>query len=327
MRIGVIGCGRIATKHLHAYGRLPDVEIIVADDIPDLARAAASAHHVGWRHNAQALLEDESVDAIDVCVPTSAHAPLVISALQAGKHVFCEKPLCRSREEGQAIAEAQRSAGKVLMVGYLYRLHPGYRRLKEVLERGALGRPHLALLRFGGRGGTADWKHQAESGGGAALELLVHGLDMALWLLGPATSCEVLDKSTLLPIRTVNGRTVHATAEDYVLVRLRVGACVILCESDLVTPSYMNHAEIHGDNGSGFTSILDYFPTAIFCNRSHGGFAAGYHIEHYPAVNLFELELAAFVASLRGERPATDHINESLLIVDQLEGIMQAAVR
>ncbi len=326
VRVGVVGCGRIAARHVAAYRRLDGVEVVVADEVPGQAERLAREVDVSWRSTPEALYEDGRLDAIDVCVPTVSHTTVVLRALESGKHVFCEKPLCRTVEEGEAIAAAQRACRRVVMVGYLYRHHPGYRILKRALDEGAIGHPHLALFRLGGRGGTAEWKHSAASGGGAALEMLVHNLDLVLWLLGPWSSADVLRMDTLLRRRAVDGREIEATAEDYLLLRLRAGGAEVICESDLVTPGYMNHAEIHGDNGSGYTSILEHLPTVIFCRRPRGSFQAGSHVTQVPAVDLFEAELADFVAAVREGRAAGHSIEDSLTVLACLRDVLGAVV-
>ena len=103
---------------------------------------------------------------------------------------------------------------------------------------------------------AAAVKHKRETGGGAANEMLVHMLDIVLWYFGSVRSVRNLYTDTLLAERDVEGKSVNADAEDVVLLKIESTSGVqTICESDLVTPSYMNYVEIQGTNGSLWTSI------------------------------------------------------------------------
>lgn len=318
VRVGVIGCGRIAERHVDAYRRL-DASVTVADQIPELAEQFAERFGAAVASRPQDLLADPEIDAVDVCVPTPAHAALVEAGLDAGKHVFCEKPLCSSVAEAERIEQAQRRSHKQVMVGYLYRFHPAYEYAKEILTEGAIGQPHLAILRLGGRGNTRAWKHDAGSGGGATFEMLVHMLDIANWLLGPLSDAERLTGRVLLPQRRIAGDVVKATAEDYIVARFTAGGVEVLCEADLVTPSYQNFCEVHGDNGSLLTSIQAHIPTVLYCSQARGIHDIGNTIRHFPTVNLFELELKHFLDTVASGDAATDTVEESKRLISLIE--------
>lgn len=321
--IGVIGCGRIAERHVEAYRRIDGVRVVVADQEPEVAQRLAEAQDVEWLDSPDELLAQSNLDAIDVCVPTTAHADLVIAALESGKHVFCEKPLCQTADEAEAIDAARREAGRIVMIGFLYRFHPAYQFAKQVLEDGVIGKPHLAIFRLGGRGSHRAWKHTADTGGGATLEMMVHNLDLIQWLLGPADQLDVISRKTLWPEREIDGQPLRVNAEDYVLANMRMNGTEVICESDLVTPSYMNYVEIQGSNGTLFTSILHYLPTVVYCREPRGVFNLGNNIQHFSPVNLFERELGHFVETLRGETPSINGVSESLQLmrlVDEIRG-------
>ncbi len=184
MKIGVIGCGRIAENHLRAYQKIGGIDVAVADLDQQRARDAARLFSVDWHPSAEELLAHNDIVAADICVPTPAHAQMIVSALNRGKHVFCEKPLAASLEEARQIQRAASRSGTILMVGYLYRFHPAFRLVKEVLQQRIIGEPYYGIFRLGGRGAQSVWKHQKEQGGGAINEMLVHMLDLLLWYFG-----------------------------------------------------------------------------------------------------------------------------------------------
>lgn len=321
--IGVVGCGRIAERHVEAYRKLDGISIVVTDKDPIAAQRLAQAQGVQWREEPNEVLESPELDAIDVCVPTAIHADVVLAALRSGKHVFCEKPLCQTYDQAREIADAQRAAGRIVMVGYLYRFHPAFQFAKQVLDDGVIGEPHLAIFRLGGRGSHRAWKHTAEVGGGATLEMMVHNLDLIQWLLGPSDEVEVFARETLLPERAIDGQSLHVSAEDYVLAGLKVKGAKVICQSDLVTPSYMNYVEIQGSNGTLFTSILHYMPTVVYCREPRGVFNLGNNVQQFPTVNLFERELNHFVEALRGVSAPLNGVSESvqmMALVDEIRG-------
>jgi len=317
--IGLIGCGKIAERHLRAYAALGGVTVHLYDVDGDAAARRAREFGAAVSASLDELLARDDLDAVDICVPTPRHRELVVAALARDKHVFCEKPLCASRADARAIhAVAVHSRGR-LMVGYPYRFYPAMQHVKQVLGAGAIGRPHLALLRLGGRGDAAAWKHRQEHGGGAILEMMVHELDLARWLFGPLRSPHVLFKRTLLPVRQIGSVRTQADAEDCILARLEAGSVQILCQADLATPSYMHHLEIQGENGSIFSSILDYLPTQVVLKQARGGFPAGASVRSFAAVNVFELELGYFLRVIRGEALPL-HANDEAL---ELTGIVE----
>jgi predicted dehydrogenase len=135
-------------------------------------------------------------------------------------------------------------------------------------------------------------------------------------------------KETLLPQRTLGGKQRFVDAEDYVLARMRVRNIEVICESDLVTPSYMNYVEVHGSNGSLFTSILHYMPTIVYCREMRGIFSIGNNIQTFQPVNLFDLEIGHFVRALqRNELPTQNGIQDSLAVLSVIDRIRSQRTR
>src|SRR5205807_1803081 len=111
---------------------------------------------------------------------------------------------------------------------------------------------------------------------------MVHMLDLAAWYFGKITDLHVLWHTTLLPERNVAGQTIRVTAEDFSVVRLCAGDVQILLQSDLATPSYMQHIDIQGENGSIFSSILHYLPTVVYCKEQRGIYDQGNNLYTFP---------------------------------------------
>jgi predicted dehydrogenase len=329
-RIGVIGCGKIAEKHLAAYRKLELAEVVVTD-VVEKGRMVAENYGAEWCPDPDAVFADKRIDAVDICTPTPTHADFILRALDEHKHVFCEKPLARNLEEALEIERKAEAADRILMVGYLYRFHPAFQFVREVIQEGVIGEPYFATFRLGGRGSHKAWKHRVETGGGAANEVLIHMLDLALWYFGEPQAVENLYTDTILVEREVEGELIGADAEDVVLLKLeQPGGMQTLCQSDLITPGYMNHVEVQGTNGSVLSSILDYLPTTVYCKEQRGVYDRGHNFQEFGKVDLFENELGHFLASINGEeREQVNSVHDSVRLMQVVEAarLVQAGLR
>jgi predicted dehydrogenase len=150
--------------------------------------------------------------------------------------------------------------------------------------------------------------------------MMVHKVDLALWLLGDLPTVQTLFSDTLLHWRNISGERVEASAEDCVLLELGRDGLTVLCESDMVTGSYMNYVEIVGRQGSIFTSILEYLPTVLHCKEAWGGvYSQGNNFFHFPVVNLFERELGEFVSAVRRQDRTLQSLEDSMRVARILE--------
>lgn len=188
-RVGValLGCGSIAGPvHLRLLRRHRGVRMVgVADPSPE-ARALAERSGVRAVADPLELLDDPAVAAALVCAPTHAHAELGLAALERGMHLFLEKPIATSVEDGVRLVEAAEAAGTVAAVGFNHRYHPLHRRARELLEAGALGSVRAIQTAFcqplAARDLTA-WRGARATGGGVLLDLASHQIDLVRWLL------------------------------------------------------------------------------------------------------------------------------------------------
>jgi predicted dehydrogenase len=321
MKVGIIGGGKIAERHIYGYKHFDDVEIFIADIDGNITQKICDNLGVNFSIAPEVILGDSTIDIIDVCTPTPFHKNFIVEAIRRRKHVFCEKPLCMNLEEAIQIKRAAEQTDRIVMVGYLYRFHPGFEFAKQVLDEGIIGTPHFAIFRLGGRGSHREWKHKKSEGGGAISEMLVHKLDLILWFFGEITTATTLINETVLHSRNISGKETKADAEDYVVLDINANGTRILCESDLITPSYMDYIEIHGDNGSIFTSILPHFPTVIHCKEARNIYSEGNNFRNFPATNLFEKELGHFLTAVNTRARTMNSIDDSVKIFQIIEQI------
>ena len=142
LRVAVAGLGYWGPNIARNLAALPDVELAWCCDPSEASRARHAAAFPGARFTADLadVLADDTVDAVALATPVPLHARMAIEVLRAGKHCFVEKPLAQSVADAEAVVEAARSAGRVLMVGHLLEYHPGVIKLKQLIDDGELGR-------------------------------------------------------------------------------------------------------------------------------------------------------------------------------------------
>jgi len=141
LKVGVIGVGGIARSHMPGWEASEDAEVVAGSDISEAALQAWGAEHgiARLEQDPAALFSDPDIDIIDVCTPNRYHAPLSIAALQAGKHVICEKPLAPTPGEIRDMIAARDQAGKLLMTAQHFRFSGTAQALKTEIDLGTLG--------------------------------------------------------------------------------------------------------------------------------------------------------------------------------------------
>ena len=195
MRVGIIGCGNVSLNvHLPACLAEPSVEVVgAADPTParlGLFRQRAGLDASACTADAADLLARSDVDAVLVATPPRFRPPLMLAALQAGKHVLSEKPIALTPAEGWAVASAARSVGRLLAMVHNYYFMPDVMEVKRILDSGAIGQPYLVTLNFlsvEDRPGAAEylpvWRHDAVVGGGGVLMDMLHAVYIVAWLM------------------------------------------------------------------------------------------------------------------------------------------------
>ncbi len=191
LNIGIIGCGGIANnKHMPALKRLPNVRMVAFCDIIE-ERAQKAKKDFGTEHSQvytdyRELLKDASIDVVHVCTPNRSHSFITVDALEAGKHVMCEKPMAINSAEAQKMLEAAKRTGKKLTVGYQTRQTPEARYLKNEALAGTFGDIYYAKATAIRRRAVPTWGvflNEYEQGGGPLIDIGTHALDLTLWVM------------------------------------------------------------------------------------------------------------------------------------------------
>lgn len=182
LRVGVIGTGGIGRAHVERIATcIPDAKVVAVNDISEeSAREVAEQYGVRWEKDPHALINAEDVDAVIVATWDRTHEEFVVSAIKAGKHVFCEKPLSDTSQGCRNIMDAEIAGGKkLLMVGFMRRYDRGYRQMKAAIENRELGEPLLVHAQHRNAAPTGE-KHTTEMSVNGAL---VHEFDITRWLI------------------------------------------------------------------------------------------------------------------------------------------------
>ena len=191
VRVGIIGCGGIANgKHLPGLKSVPEVEMVAFCDII-VERAEAACKQYGtadakFYENYKDLLADESIDVVHVCTPNISHSFITVDALEAGKHVMCEKPMAINSAEALKMVEAAKRTGKKLAIGYQNRQRNDSLYLKDICDRGDLGEIYYAKAHAIRRRFVPTWGvflKEDEQGGGPLIDIGTHALDLTLWTM------------------------------------------------------------------------------------------------------------------------------------------------
>ncbi len=223
LRIGIAGMGGMGWFHASRYFQIADVELAAIADVRPDRLEARNAVQINIENkaplpdlaavqrfpDAEALIAGADVDIIDICLPSYLHAITAVRALNAGRHVLCEKPMALSVDDANAMVTASRQANRKLMIAQCIRFWPEYQFLKQTIQQGALGQLlSLNMYRIGGRPagwGWENWFMDPARSGGALYDLHVHDVDFVNSLFGapnqllasgrraaPGSACEVI---------------------------------------------------------------------------------------------------------------------------------------
>jgi predicted dehydrogenase len=189
MKVGVVGCGLIGKRRAHIVQQSPEDQLAIVADV-DEARLAAAAGEMGCAgtRDWMDVVNRKDIDAVVVATVNKSLLPVVIAALQNGKHVLCEKPPGRNYLETDQMVSAAKKADRVLKVGFNLRHHPAIWKAHEIFASGEIGllMSIRAVYGHGGRPGyDKEWRANADlSGGGELLDQGVHIVDLCRWFMG-----------------------------------------------------------------------------------------------------------------------------------------------
>lgn len=186
VRVGLLGVGFMGATHAEALAQVPDAHLAaVVASRPERAASLAAHYQAKVHPSIEALLADPDIDAVDICLPTPLHEPVMIAAAQAGKHILCEKPIALTLAAVDRMEESVRTAGVMAMIGQVIRFWPQYMATRSLLEDKQIERPHhVHAYRLVGAPSDTGWFSDPAQSGGALIDLQIHDLDYLYALFG-----------------------------------------------------------------------------------------------------------------------------------------------
>ncbi len=194
IRIGMIGTGQIAKLHLERYQAIPGAEIVAATDIneAEAQRAAAKFNIPSVYTDYHEMLKRDDIDAVDVCLHNVLHRPATVAALEAGKHVFCEKPMAATYADAKIMFDTAHRCGRKLSIQFFTLFKRETRAAKELIDGGYLGELyHARSTGFRRRGrpyvdgyGSPNFVQKESASGGALYDMGVYHIAQVLYLTG-----------------------------------------------------------------------------------------------------------------------------------------------
>ena len=340
LKIGVIGVGNIAECHITGYKKNPDVELYAFCDINE-----ARVKEKGEKHGVTKLYTDldrmlaelPELDAVSVCTWNNGHAECTIKALNAGKHVLCEKPMAMNAKEAQAMIDASKKNGKKLMVGFVRRFGNDTAVARDFIDAGSVGDVYYAKVQYLRRNGCpGGWfSDKSRSGGGPLIDLGVHVIDLARYLMGRPMPVSAYGA-------TFSGMGVRANLKDKAGYTASDAAMQIHDVEDLAT------ALVKFDNGSVLAVEASFNMHGVGKNNielygTKGGVTLSPEFRLYTEINdylanvtldkptalsfdgLFQNEINYFVESLLVDRDLSEIAEDGCTLMKILDAIYESA--
>jgi predicted dehydrogenase len=335
LRVGIVGVGGIGRdQHLPGWAKVPFAEVVAAADVSEeaLQRSCAFLPQSRQFRDWHGLVALEELDVVDICTPNRTHAPIALAALKAGKHVLCEKPLATTAREVGDLVEASRRSCRLVMAGQNLRFDPSCQQFKALIDAGLMGQIYYTRalwLRRRLLPPRATFTERRLSGGGAALDIGVHVLDLAYWFMGAP---EPVSVSACAEARLAKRSDLGGTwgdwdrgrldVEDFAVgfVRFANGAALMLETSWL---SFQPEKELvrvqcFGDR-AGFI-----WPDGVVVgetNRVPWELRPGEPVKVVP----HHEEILRFAEAVRDGTPSPIPVEESLAVIRILEGVYRSA--
>lgn len=309
--IGVIGAGRIGRIHAGNVAASGRARLVAVSDALDSA-ASSLATELGTRAaTREAILADPSIAAVLICSPTDTHADFIEEAVQAGKSVFCEKPVDLSAPRIRACLATVEKSGKALMIGFNRRFDPNFAEAKARIVAGEIGKVELVTI-LSRDPGPPPIEYVKRSGG-LFRDMMIHDLDMARFLLGE-DPVEVHAVASCLVDPAIGQAGDVDTAA--VLLKTASGKIAQISNSRRATYGYDQRLEIHG--AKGLVRAQNVPLTTVETANAHG-FRSDpvlpFFLERYAAA--YRLELTAFLDCIeKGIAPSpsgTDGLKAQIL--------------
>ncbi len=294
--VGVIGAGRIGRLHVDNILAMPGVRLKMIAD-PYIDRAWAGKLGLPVTQDSAELFSDADIDAILIFSPSALHADQIIAAAQAGKHIFCEKPIALDPDKIRPALQVVEEAGVKLQVGFNRRFDPEFQRIKQAVTTGEIGQIHL--IKVTSRDPAPPPIDYIQSSGGMFLDMTIHDFDMVRYLSGSEVE-EVYAVGAVMVDPAIGKAGDIDTA--ITTMRLSSGALAVIDNSRQAIYGYDQRIEVFGSRGS--ITAGNRTATHTTLTTAEGVVADKplyFFLERYQ--ESFQVEMEEFIRSVRDDQP------------------------
>ena len=313
VRIGIVGAGRIGNVHAQSITyHIPEAEVVCVTDVNEAAARKLAETYGIPRYGAdfRMIIDDPDIDAVLVCSPTPTHADIAMAAMQAGKDVFCEKPVDLTIEKIQATARVARETGRKLQIGFNRRFDHNHGQVQKLAASGRLG--NIELIKITSRDPEPPSPEYAASSGGLYIDMMIHDFDMAMFLAG----CDVKEVYAM-GTSLVDPRIGEAGDVDTAIVTLTFenGALGVIDNSRRAAYGYDQRVEVFGSLGmaagenDGDSTVRVSTAAGVVSDKPQYFF-----LERYMASFIVE-EMKQFIAAINEDKDVPVGIHAGLMSV------------
>ena len=331
-KLGIIGTGWPGQQHARVMGAIAEAQLYACADPDEGRRSEFETSYTPEKcfSDYHQLLQDRGVDAVIVCLPNFLHFPASLAALEAGKHVLCEKPPTMNAAEMKVLQAEAARRGLVYYFSRQFRFTPGMRAARELIVAGRLGNIYHAQATWvRSRGippGIGGWfTEKKRSGGGALIDIGVHALDSAWYLMGTPRPVSVSAQVYRNFAHLVQDPVFDVEDAAYAFIRFENGAVVQLETSwagnlpdDIPMGQYfgreLNNSTVYGTKGTVRLKPLSFF-------EDQNGALETVPIELPDETDSFELQLRNFLEAIGGRAAAINNAEQAVELMEMLDAI------
>ncbi len=310
LNIGIIGAGRIGKVHLESISyrvKGATVKAVADPFMNDETRAFIEGFGVKEIYDDyHKILEDPAIDAVLICSSTDTHSSISVEAINAGKHVFCEKPVDHSIEKINNVKKALEGKNLKFQVGFNRRFDHNFAAVREAVEAGKIGETHI--VKITSRDPDPPNPAYIKVSGGIFLDMTIHDFDMVRFLSGSEVE-EIYVNSAVLVDPAIGEQGDIDTA--IITMKLANGALAVIDNSRKAAYGYDQRAEVFGSKGMVATAN-DTLSTAVFSGADGiiGEKPLYFFLERY--MESFATEMRSFVDSVINDKPVKVGIEAGL---------------
>lgn len=266
VRVGIIGAGRIGKIHADNLLRMAEAEVVAISDLfaGEELKAWASARGIGIvTTDSSELIGHPDIDAIFICSSTDTHVPLIIQAAEAGKHIFCEKPVSMDVNRTREALHAVEKAGVKLQIGFNRRFDHNFKRLRELVGQGRVGETHL--VKITSRDPNPPSPEYIKVSGGIFMDMAIHDFDMARFMVGSEVESVFAQGAVLIdPVFGEYGDIDTAITT----LTFANGAFAVIDNSRRAAYGYDQRVEVFGSKGAA--SADNDYPNTVVVSDEQG---------------------------------------------------------